>query len=87
MVRARVVQHPSEWSHGGYNETKAPRRKNVIIAYDRWSKGIAVGGRGFTQQVQSIMGSMAPGRKVREGEDGNYELREHQAGYNAILRP
>ncbi len=122
MVRAGFVQHPSEWPHGGYNEIQAPRRKNVIIAYDRlyrlagfkdyeafqsahqkwvqasleqeenrrddrWTKSIAVGGRCFTQQVHSIMGSMAIGRKVREGEDGHYELREHQASYKAILRP
>jgi putative transposase len=35
MVRAGVVDHPSQWPHGGYNEIQAPRRKNVIIAYDR----------------------------------------------------
>ncbi len=35
MVRAGVVDHPSKWLHGGYNENQAPRRKNVIIAYDR----------------------------------------------------
>ena len=35
MVRAGVVKHPSEWPHGGYNEIQSPRRKNVIIAYDR----------------------------------------------------
>ena len=35
MVRAGVVSHPSKWSHGGYNEIQVPRRKNVIIAYDR----------------------------------------------------
>jgi putative transposase len=35
MVRAGVVSHPSEWPHGGYNEIQTPRRKNVIIAYDR----------------------------------------------------
>ncbi len=35
MVRAGVVDHPSEWPHGGYNEIQVPRRKNVIIAYDR----------------------------------------------------
>jgi len=38
MVRAGVVQHPSEWSYGGYKEIQAPRRKNVIIAYDRLSR-------------------------------------------------
>jgi len=35
MVRAGVVSHPSEWPYGGYNEIQVPRRKNVIIAYDR----------------------------------------------------
>jgi putative transposase len=35
MVRAGVVEHPSKWSHGGYNEIQAPRRKNIIIAYER----------------------------------------------------
>lgn len=35
MVRAGVVDHPSKWPHSGYNEIQAPRRKNIIIAYDR----------------------------------------------------
>ena len=35
MVRAGVVDHPSQWPHGGYNEIQAPRRKNIIIAYDK----------------------------------------------------
>jgi len=38
MVRAGVVDHPSKWPHGGYNEIQVPRRKNVIIAYDRLRK-------------------------------------------------
>ncbi len=35
MVRAGVVNHPSNWPHGGYNEIQKPRRKNIIIAYER----------------------------------------------------
>jgi putative transposase len=35
MVRAGVVDHPSKWLQSGYNEIQAPRRKNIIIAYDR----------------------------------------------------
>jgi putative transposase len=35
MVRAGVVDHPSKWPHGGYNEIQASRRKNIIIAYER----------------------------------------------------
>ena len=35
MVRAGVVDHPSEWSFGGYNEIQSPRRKCVLIAYEK----------------------------------------------------
>jgi putative transposase len=35
MVRAGMVDHPSNWPHGGYNEIQTPRRKNIIIAYER----------------------------------------------------
>lgn len=35
MVRAGVVRHPSMWSSSGYNEIQAPRRKNVLIDYER----------------------------------------------------
>ena len=35
MVRAGVVDHPSKWPHCGYNEIHGPRRKNIIIAYER----------------------------------------------------
>ena len=34
MVRAGVVNHPSEWSFGGYNEIQSPRRKCALIAYE-----------------------------------------------------
>ena len=35
MVRAGIVSHPSEWSFGGYNEIQEPRRKSVLIAYQK----------------------------------------------------
>jgi putative transposase len=35
MVRAGVVSHPAEWPFSGYNEIQAPRRKNVLIDYER----------------------------------------------------
>jgi len=38
MVRNGVVAHPSEWSFGGYNEIQKPRRKNVLIAYQKLSE-------------------------------------------------
>jgi putative transposase len=71
-------------AHQDWVQSSIEQQKNKRD--DRWTKSIAVSGRGFTQQVQSIMGSMATGRKVREVEDDRYELREHQASYKAILR-
>jgi putative transposase len=35
MVRAGVVSHPSKWPFSGYNEIQKPRRKNVLIDYER----------------------------------------------------
>lgn len=38
MVRAGVVQHPSEWVFSGYNEIQEPCRKYSLIGYERLSK-------------------------------------------------
>ena len=35
MIRTDVVDHPSKWPHSGYIEIQRPRRKNIIIAYER----------------------------------------------------
>jgi len=35
MVRAGVVKHPSEWPFSGYNEIQNPKRKNVLINYQK----------------------------------------------------
>jgi putative transposase len=35
MVRAGVVSHPTEWAFGGYNEIQSPRRKCVLIDYEK----------------------------------------------------
>ncbi|NIV14034.1 MAG: transposase [Aliifodinibius sp.] len=37
MVRAGAVKHPSEWKFGGYNEIQSPRRKCVLITYEKLS--------------------------------------------------
>jgi len=31
MVRAHVVQHPSEWMYGGYNEIQNPKQRYLLI--------------------------------------------------------
>ncbi|MCP4021562.1 MAG: transposase, partial [Desulfobacteraceae bacterium] len=38
IVRAGVVNHPSEWRFSGYNEIQFPRRKCVLISYDKLAK-------------------------------------------------
>lgn len=35
MVRARVVDHPSQWPFCGYNEIQNPKRKNILINYQK----------------------------------------------------
>jgi hypothetical protein len=35
MVRAGVVTHPGQWPHCGYQEIQEPRKKNVLIDYER----------------------------------------------------
>jgi putative transposase len=38
MVRAGVVNHPSMWPLSGYSEIQEPRRKNVLINYEKLKK-------------------------------------------------
>ena len=38
MVRAGVVDHPSEWPFCGYNEIQEPKRKNILIDYQKLQK-------------------------------------------------
>jgi len=35
MVRAGVVSHPKDWAFGGYNNIQSPRRKCILINYER----------------------------------------------------
>jgi len=35
MVRAGVIDHPTEWAHCGYNEIQNPVRKKILIDYER----------------------------------------------------
>lgn len=35
MIRAGAVSHPSEWAFCGYNEIRKPRKKNILIGYEK----------------------------------------------------
>jgi len=70
MVRAGVVSHPSMWSFSGYNEIQEPRRKNILIDYERLQGLFGVGTydelksshRGWIEEY------LGDGRKGRQGE-------------------
>jgi hypothetical protein len=47
---------------------------------EKWTKSIAVGSKGFVESVQSLLGALAKGRKVREAVEA-YQLREPSALY------
>jgi putative transposase len=42
MVRAGVVDHPSRWLFCGYHEIQSPRRKNVLINYEKLRELVGV---------------------------------------------
>lgn len=70
MVRAGVVSHPSMWPFSGYNEIQKPRRKNVLIDYERLQGLI---GAGSYEQLRSsykawVEESLGGGEKVRQEE-------------------
>jgi len=43
MVRAGVVSYPCMWPSCGYNEIQEPRRKDVLIDYERLQKLLGAG--------------------------------------------
>jgi putative transposase len=43
MVRAGAVTHPSMWFFSGYREIQEPRRKNVLINYQRLQRLLGAG--------------------------------------------
>jgi putative transposase len=70
MVRAGVVNHPSEWEFGGYNEIQSPRRKCVLIAHEKLA---ALAGfddcDSFRQSHRGwVNGSLEAGNNVRDSQ-------------------
>jgi len=70
MVRAGVVSHPSMWSFCGHNEIQEPRRKNILIDYQRL-QGL-IGARSYDQLrnrhkgwIEEYLGN---GKKNRQDE-------------------
>ena len=70
MVRAGVVEHPSMWHFSGYTEIQQPRRKNILVDYEKL-QGL-FGARTYDQLKTSHRGwideYLGDGRKGRQGE-------------------
>jgi putative transposase len=70
MVRAGVVAHPSIWPFSGYSEIQEPRRKNVLINYERLQRLL---GAGSYDQLRSshkgwVEEYLGDGEKARRDE-------------------
>jgi putative transposase len=73
MVRAGVVKHPWMWSFCGYNEIQEPRRKNVLIDYEKLQKYVGAGcyeqlKRSHKGWVEEYLGDGEDGQKTRQEE-------------------
>ncbi len=95
MVRAGVVSHPSMWPSCGYHGIQEPRRKNVLIDYERLQRLLGAGSydqlrsshKGWVENVEKVkmlLGFRAKGRDVIEGSEA-FQLREEAADYRALF--
>ncbi len=68
MVRTGVISHPSEWSFGGYNEIQKPRRKSVLIAYQKLAELTGFGNYDTFQKAHKefVRESLANGDNIRQ---------------------
>ncbi len=68
MVRAGVVEHPSEWPFCGYNEIQKPRSKNILIDYERLRKllGFDSYDRVITYHKRWVEDYLGNGKNIRD---------------------
>ncbi|MFH1951583.1 MAG: transposase [Pseudomonadota bacterium] len=68
MVRAGVVEHPSEWPFCGYNEIQERRNKNVLIDYEKLRKllGFDSYDRVITYHKRWVDDYLGNGKNIRD---------------------
>jgi len=42
MVRTGLIAHPTQWPFSGYNEIQNPKRKNILIHYEKLMELLAI---------------------------------------------
>jgi len=52
MVRAGVVEHPTQWEFCGYNEIQNDSRNKE----SKWTQRIAVGSKTFIEKMKKTLG-------------------------------
>ncbi|MEZ4599017.1 MAG: transposase [Syntrophotaleaceae bacterium] len=62
MVRAGVVNHPTEWAYGGYHEIQGNRRRNTLLALDALAEATETDGpcalaKAHREWVEEILAS------------------------------
>ena len=70
MVRAGIVNHPSEWPFSGYEEIQEPRRKCVLIGYERLKElaGIDIYSQFQAVHREWVNATLGQGRSVYDSK-------------------
>jgi len=70
MVRAGVVKHPSEWPYSGYNEIQQPKRKKILINYERLKELLGIDSYEHVKTVhkQWVESCLSDGGNFRGGK-------------------
>jgi len=73
MVRAGIVKHPSEWPYSGYNEIQQPKRKKILINYERLKELLGIDSyeqvkAAHKQWVEWVESSLSDGDNFRDGK-------------------
>ena len=79
MVRAGVVEHPSEWGFSGYNEIQKPRERYALIDYEglkdllgfKGMDDLAAGYRGWVEESLRELGRYRDGKWTESVAVGN----------------
>lgn len=66
MVRAAVVQHPSEWPHGGYQEIIDPPSRYRIISRSRLAQLLRTDEDALANTYRRYVDNAIPLRKIRD---------------------
>jgi REP element-mobilizing transposase RayT len=94
MVRAGVVEHPSEWAFSGYNEIQAPRERYALIDYEglkdllgfKGMDDLALTYRGWVEESLRELGRYRDGKwteSVAVGSEAFVAATKERLGFKA----